>query len=80
MSAAPDLMATNVAPPRRRWGLWAAFAVVAALLVLLAVGMTRDPRQLSSVLIGQPWPERALPLLELLEWSLKKRKPVVWGV
>lgn len=24
--------------------------------------------------------QRALPLLELLEWSLKKRKPVVWGV
>lgn len=23
---------------------------------------------------------RALPLLELLEWSLKKKKPVVWGV
>ena len=24
--------------------------------------------------------QRAVPLLELLEWSLKKRKPVVWGV
>lgn len=24
--------------------------------------------------------QRALPLLELLEWSLKKNKPVVWGV
>jgi hypothetical protein len=24
--------------------------------------------------------QRALPLLELLEWSLKKKKPVVWGV
>ncbi|MBI5108850.1 MAG: DUF1840 domain-containing protein [Rhodocyclales bacterium] len=24
--------------------------------------------------------QRALPLLELLEWSLKKSKPVVWGV
>ena len=24
--------------------------------------------------------QRALPLLELLEWSLKKQKPVVWGV
>ena len=24
--------------------------------------------------------QRAVPLLELLEWSLKKGKPVVWGV
>jgi hypothetical protein len=24
--------------------------------------------------------QRAAPLLELLEWSLKKKKPVTWGV
>ena len=24
--------------------------------------------------------QRATPLIELLEWSLKKQKPVVWGV
>ena len=24
--------------------------------------------------------QRAVPLIELLEWSLKKRVPVVWGV
>jgi hypothetical protein len=24
--------------------------------------------------------QRAVPLLELLEWALKKKKPVVWGV
>lgn len=24
--------------------------------------------------------QRAIPLLELLEWSLKKNTPVVWGV
>jgi hypothetical protein len=24
--------------------------------------------------------QRAVPLLELLEWSLKKQKPMVWGV
>ena len=24
--------------------------------------------------------QRAVPLLELLEWSLKKSKPVTWGV
>jgi len=23
--------------------------------------------------------QRAVPLLELLEWSLRKKKPVVWG-
>ena len=32
---------------------------------------------------GQPgvslW-QRAVPLLELLEWALKKNKPVIWGV
>lgn len=24
--------------------------------------------------------QRAAPLLDLLEWALKKRKPVLWGV
>lgn len=70
----------------KRWGLWAAFAAVAALLVLLAVGMTRDPRQLDSVLIGQPWPDRALPLLEKPEhamgpaqWRGKARLVNLWA-
>ena len=69
-----------------RWGLWAAFACVAALLVQLAVGMTRDPRQLDSVLIGQPWPDRALPLLEAPErqmgpaqWRGKARLINLWA-
>ena len=76
----------TAAVPPRRWGLWLAFAAVAALLVLLAVGMTRDPRQLSSVLIGQPWPERALPLLEVperqmgpAEWRGKARVINLWA-
>ena len=30
----------TVAVPPRRWGLWLAFAAVAALLVLLAVGIS----------------------------------------
>jgi cytochrome c biogenesis protein CcmG/thiol:disulfide interchange protein DsbE len=34
-----------------------------ALLLLLAVGLTRDPRLLPSVMIGKPWPNRALPQL-----------------
>ncbi|HPU08938.1 MAG TPA: DsbE family thiol:disulfide interchange protein [Ottowia sp.] len=76
----------TVAVPPRRWGLWLAFAAVAALLVLLAVGMTRDPRQLDSVLIGQPWPDRALPLLEKPEhamgpaqWRGKARVVNLWA-
>jgi cytochrome c biogenesis protein CcmG, thiol:disulfide interchange protein DsbE len=48
---------------RRRWGLWAAFAAAAALLVLLAVGMTLNPRELPSALIGKPWPAMVLPQL-----------------
>jgi len=47
----------------RRWPLWAALAAVAALLVLLGQGMTRDPRELPSALIGQPWPAFSLPSL-----------------
>ena len=76
----------TVAVPPRRWGLWLAFAAVAALLVLLAVGMTRDPRQLDSVIIGQPWPDRALPLLEKPEhamgpaqWRGKARVVNLWA-
>lgn len=49
------------AAPRR--GLWLAGAVLAALLALLAVGMTKDPRALPSVRLGQPWPEMTRPRL-----------------
>lgn len=72
--------------PRRRWPLWAAFAAVAALLALLAVGLTRDPRQLPSALIGQPWPQRELPLLESpghrmgpAQWRGKARVVNLWA-
>ncbi|MCL2656510.1 MAG: DsbE family thiol:disulfide interchange protein [Betaproteobacteria bacterium] len=47
----------------RRWGLWGVLAGALALLALLAVGMTRDPRELPSVLIGKPWPDMVLPQL-----------------
>ena len=37
---------------------------------------TQDANGANSVSIAQ----RALPLVELFEWSLKQRVPVVWGV
>jgi cytochrome c biogenesis protein CcmG/thiol:disulfide interchange protein DsbE len=48
---------------RRHWVLFTALIAALALLLLLAVGMTRDPRELPSVLIGKPWPDIALPQL-----------------
>jgi cytochrome c biogenesis protein CcmG/thiol:disulfide interchange protein DsbE len=48
---------------RRRWILSLGLLVVLALLVLLGVGLTRDPTLLPSALIGKPWPNRALPQL-----------------
>jgi cytochrome c biogenesis protein CcmG/thiol:disulfide interchange protein DsbE len=48
---------------RRHWVLSLVVLAALALLALLAVGMTRDPRELPSVLIGKPWPELALPQL-----------------
>jgi cytochrome c biogenesis protein CcmG/thiol:disulfide interchange protein DsbE len=48
---------------RRRWQVSLTLLAALALLVLLGVGMTRDPRELNSVLIGKPWPNMALPQL-----------------
>jgi cytochrome c biogenesis protein CcmG/thiol:disulfide interchange protein DsbE len=48
---------------RRRWALAVTLTAALALLLLLAVGMTRDPRELPSMLIGKPWPDLALPRL-----------------
>ena len=47
--------------PDKRWGLALGVLVLVALLVLLANGMTRDPRELPSALIGQPVPTFSLP-------------------
>ncbi|PXW93378.1 cytochrome c biogenesis protein CcmG/thiol:disulfide interchange protein DsbE [Sphaerotilus hippei] len=60
------MSATPIDTPARRprWGLWATAAVLAALLGLLAAGMTRDPRELPSVRIGKPWPAMVLPQLD----------------
>jgi cytochrome c biogenesis protein CcmG/thiol:disulfide interchange protein DsbE len=48
---------------RRHWIASAVLAIVLALLLLLASGLTRDPRELPSALIGKPWPSMALPQL-----------------
>ena len=42
---------------------FAPLIVFVALMVLLAVGLTLDPRQIPSPLIGKPAPEVELPLL-----------------
>jgi cytochrome c biogenesis protein CcmG/thiol:disulfide interchange protein DsbE len=55
------MSANFVATMRRRWVLTLMVVAAFALLVLLGVGMTRDPRELPSVLIGKPWPEMSLP-------------------
>jgi cytochrome c biogenesis protein CcmG/thiol:disulfide interchange protein DsbE len=55
-------------PPASRRGLLIGVLVAAlALLAFLGIGMTRDPRELPSVVIGKPWPERALPQLGAVE-------------
>jgi cytochrome c biogenesis protein CcmG/thiol:disulfide interchange protein DsbE len=48
---------------RRRWALSLSLVAALGLLALLAAGMTRNPRDLPSVLIGKPWPDMALPQL-----------------
>lgn len=62
--SAPPTGPAGAPPARRRWGLWAVGLGGLALLGLLAVGMTRDPRELPSVRLGQPWPDRAMPQLD----------------
>lgn len=85
-STASPVASPVASPQRRRWGVWLAFAAMGVLLALLAVGLTRDPRQLDSVLIGQPWPQRALPALEKpqylmgpQQWTGKARVVNVWA-
>lgn len=45
----------------KRTGVIAAAVASVALLSLLGIGMTRDPRELPSVLIGKPLPAFSLP-------------------
>jgi cytochrome c biogenesis protein CcmG/thiol:disulfide interchange protein DsbE len=57
-------MSAPAGTAKMRWGLWCGLLAALALLVVLAIGMTRDPRELPSALIGKPWPAMALPVLQ----------------
>lgn len=46
-----------------RWQQVVPITVVVAMIALLAYGLTRDPRELPSVLLGQPIPEFEMPTL-----------------
>lgn len=77
----------DAAPPSARpcWRSPAFLFVLAAvvlLLVLLGQGMTRNPQELPSALIGRPWPTFVLPGMKpphemLTERSLQGRPRVV---
>lgn len=56
---------TAIDPPqnRHRWRLWLVLAMI-LLIGLLGLGLTRDPGNVPSALVGQPMPRFALPLLE----------------
>lgn len=77
---------TTAARPPRRARVWALGAGGLALLVLLAVGMRLDPRELPSALIGRPWPALALPRLDdpgqsedASAWSGRARVVNLWA-
>lgn len=56
-------LSPKVTPRASRSWTWLAFvAVMAPLVVVLAVGLSRDPRTIPSPLIGHPAPSFALPL------------------
>ncbi len=50
-------------PPRRRWRGWLTLAL-GTLVMLLGLGLTRDPSNVPSALIGQPMPAFDLAVLE----------------
>lgn len=58
MAVTPDVKPARPAP----WTWIAAAAVVIPLLLVLALGLRRDPRAIPSPLIGRPAPEFTLPL------------------
>ena len=58
-------MTTPATTSKIRWGLWAGLLAALALLAVLGIGMTRDPRELPSALIGKPWPAMTLPVLQV---------------
>lgn len=56
---APALPAARA--PGRRWAMLAPLLVFVALVAVLAVGLTLNPREIPSALIGRPVPQFALP-------------------
>lgn len=67
-----------VSAGRTRWGLWSGLLAALALLSVLGVGMTRDPRELPSALIGKPWPAMTLPALQVDSSNLAPIDPAQW--
>ncbi len=67
------------------WKLWLAAGLIGALLALLAVGMSLNPRELPSVLIGKPWPALRLATLEggapqgAADWAGRPRVLNLWA-
>ncbi len=59
MAVTPEVKPARPAP----WAWIAAAAVVIPLLLVLALGLRRDPRAIPSPLLGRPAPEFILPLL-----------------
>ena len=59
----PDAVEATDDPPRRRFGYLVPAALFVALLVLLAMGLKRDPTIVPSPLIGKSAPQFALPPL-----------------
>jgi len=58
-----DAVEPGVSPSRRRFGYLVPAVLFVALLILLGVGLTRDPRLVPSPLVGKSIPEFDLPPL-----------------
>ncbi len=77
-----DAASSKLRPWWRSPAFLLVLSAVMALLVLLGQGMTRNPQELPSALIGRPWPAFALPGMKpphepLTERSLQGRARVV---
>jgi len=56
--------------PRRRWAYLVPIVVFIGIAVLLGIGLTLDPREIPSPLIGKPAPEFSLPAVKGRELGL----------
>ena len=66
--------AAEIGRPERRWFASAIpLLVFAALAVLLAIGLTRNPREVPSPLIGKPVPQFSLPPVQGRSLGLSDR-------